>query len=351
MKAVLAVLCTFSAATIAVADPFRYSWEEVAPGIHAGVRAEPARTPVMGTTVIVVGDTGVIVFDGGGVPLMSERAIAYIRGITELPVTHVVISHWHQDHSWGIAAFVRAFPAVQVISHPYTRAELLRRNPDAERRSRTAIAEALPGLIARLASGELPDHERRRLSALVEDADAIDSEYQRLETVAPDLTVDGRLVIHSGDRAVELLHLGRGNTAGDLIMWVPDAGVVATGDLVVAPTPFGFGSYAGEWAETLKAVRALSPAVLVPGHGPVQRDTRYLDLLVETLELVARQMEALVAEGADEAAAVAALDFSSVEERFTGGDAFLAGRFDAWFKRPVGRAAYRVAVGLNPEVE
>lgn len=127
-------------------------------------------------------------------------------------------------------------------SHPYTRAELLRRNPDAERRSKTAIAEALPGLIARLASGELPDHERRR-----------------------------------------------------------------------------FGSYAGEW--------------------------------VETLELVARQMEALVAEGADEAAAVAALDFSSVEERFTGGDAFLAGRFDAWFKRPVGRAAYRVAVGLNPEVE
>ncbi|WP_223115387.1 hypothetical protein [Luteimonas suaedae] len=98
-------------------------------------------------------------------------------------------------------------------------------------------------------------------------------------------------------------------------------------------------------------MKALDFAILVPGHGDIQHDAAYADLLIEAFELVAVQIKPLIAEGLDEEAAVARLDFSSVEPRFTEGDEFLAGRFDAWFKRPIGRAAYRVESGDSPEVE
>lgn len=333
------------------ADPFTYAWEEVAPGVHVGVRPDSTRSPVMGTTTFVVGDTGVVVFDGGGVPLMSARAIAKIRSVTELPVTHVVVSHWHQDHMWGIAEFADAYPGARIVSHPYTRAELMRRNPDAEARARNVVAEQFPALAARLENDELEPVERARLERLLADEDAIGAEYARLRSAYPDTTFESRLVLDLGGRTVELLHLGRGNTAGDVVMWLPRERIVATGDLVVRPTPYGFGSYPAEWAATLRAVQQLDYRLLIPGHGDLQRDRTYVDLLVETLELVAAQMAEFVDEGLDEEAAVERLDFSAVEERFTGGDAALAGRFRAWFKVPIARAAYRVASGVSPEVD
>jgi cyclase len=334
----------------AAADPFQYSWQEIAPGVHVGIRDDSTRAPVMGTTTVVVSTEGVVVFDGGGVPLMSERAIEYIRGITDKPVTHVAVSHWHQDHFWGIAAFADAYPGVRIVSHPYTREQLTRRNPAAEERSATAIARLIPSVTTQLENPELGAADRARLETLLADADVIDGEYQRLRSAYPDTTFERKLVIHSGERTIEFLHLGRGNTAGDIVMWLPTERIVAAGDLVVRPTPYGFGSYPGEWAETLRALQALDFRILVPGHGDIQHDAEYVALLSETLDLVATQMAALVAEGLDEDAAVGALDFSSVEQRFTNDDALLAGRFAAWFKRPIGLAAYQVATGQSPEV-
>lgn len=331
------------------ADPFEYAWREIAPGVHVGIRENSPRFPVMGTTTFVVGQTGVVVFDGGGVPLMAERALARIRSVTAKPVTHVVVSHWHQDHNWGIKVFVDTFPRVQIVSHPYTREALKQRDSGAVGRVRTSVERQLPGIAALLATDTVSAADRPRLQAFVDDGAIIEREYQRLEPAHPTVTFDQRLVLDLGNRTVELLHLGKGNTAGDVVLWLPEERVVATGDLVVRPAPYGFGSYPREWAETLRRVRALGFRTLIPGHGDIQYDSRYVDLLIETLELVADQMQRLVAEDLDLETAVERLDFSSVEERFTGGDPFLAGRFRVWFKDPIGRAAYRVARGEAPE--
>lgn len=98
-------VCLMWFALTSQADPFQYTWTEVVPGVWAGIREDSPRIPVMGTTTFVVGDSGVVVFDGGGIPLMSERAITKIRQVTDKPVTHVAVSHWHQDHNFGIRAF------------------------------------------------------------------------------------------------------------------------------------------------------------------------------------------------------------------------------------------------------
>lgn len=252
---------------------------------------------------------------------------------------------------WGIQAFVAAYPGVEIVAHRNTREELVARNPGAEARVHAGTGEVRASLAERLAGDEaMSKRERQRLGRFLEDGELLDREYARIRSVTPTLTFEHTLTLHSGGRTLQLLHLGRGNTAGDIVLWLPDERIVATGDLVVRPTPYGFGSYPAEWGETLRRIQALDYALLIPGHGEPQRDTGYVDLLIETMDLVAAQMSTLVAEGADQEAAAARLDFSSVEARFTGGDPFLAERFAAWFKRPIARAAYLQATGESPEV-
>ena len=63
-----------------------------------------------------------------------------------------------------------------------------------------------------------------------------------------------------------MLFLGRGNTGGDAVVYVPDAKVVAAGDLIVHPYPYAIGSFVGEWIDTLGALKALGATTIVPGR-------------------------------------------------------------------------------------
>jgi len=113
------IFCLNSA--LANDGPFTMEFEELAPGIWAGVRADGPRFPVMGNTTFVISEEGVVVYDGGGMPTMSDLVIEKIRSLTDKPVTHVVISHWHGDHNFGIFRFAEEFSNVKFIAHEFTR--------------------------------------------------------------------------------------------------------------------------------------------------------------------------------------------------------------------------------------
>ena len=345
----LLVLLALSAP--AHADIFEYTFRELAPGVWAGVRANSTQFPVMGTTTFVVGGEGVIVFDGGGVALMSERALAKIRSVTSKPVTHIVISHWHGDHNLGIHRLLDAFPHAQVIGHPFTRAAMLGAPMDYLLDFRESTPRYKQENLERLesgvtASGEpLSEGMRANLQTFVDHADLIHAEYGRFRVTPPTVTFDDQLVIHSGARVIELRYLGHGNTAGDVVMWLPEERIVATGDLVVLPFPYGFNVPPRAWAETLRKLQALNYATLVPGHGDIQTDAGYVDLLIETAESIADQRDALLAEGKSPDEIEAALDLATFEKRFIGDDAYLASRFQSWFARPFRKAALKALTG------
>ena len=352
-----ALISAFAIATLAYADadtdadPFEYAFTEVSPGVWAGIRDNSTQFPVMGTTTFVVGGEGVIVFDGGGVALMAERALAKIRSVTEKPVTHIVISHWHGDHNLGIHRLLDAFPHAQVVGHPFTRAAMLGAPMDYVVDFRESTPRYKAENLVRLEAGvtrtgePLSEGMRANLQTFVDHADLIHAEYQRFRVTPPTVTFDERMVIHSGDRVIELLHLGHGNTAGDVVMWLPNERVVATGDLVVVPTPYGFNVPPRKWADTLRRLQALSYTTLVPGHGEIQSDPTYVELLIETAESIADQRDALLARGMSPEETEAALDFSAFTERFTGGDVYLADRFRAWFTELFRKAALKALTG------
>lgn len=347
IKSTLAIVLglAFTGGLTAASDPFVFTFQELSPGVWTGVRENSPRIPVMGSATFVVSEDGVVVFDGGGAPLMSERVIEKIRSVTDKPVTHAVISHWHGDHNLGIYRFLEEYSSVQTIGHDFTRAAMLGSPMDYARETdRTSDYVAyLKDALEADASGEepMPEFARKRYQTFLDDAELVDAEDKRSVITPPEITFDDRLVIHSGSRNIELLFLGHANTAGDIVMWLPDEKIVATGDMVVCPTPYGFNVPPRAWAETLRKLEALEADVLVPGHGPVQHDMAYVDLLIETAESIADQRDALFEQGLGQEEAEAKLDFSRVIDRFTNGDPLRIDRFNAWFANPFRKAAFK----------
>jgi glyoxylase-like metal-dependent hydrolase (beta-lactamase superfamily II) len=329
------------------ADPFIPVFDELAPGIWAGVRPVNPRFPVMGTVTFVVTDEGVVVYDGGGVALMAERTIEKIRGITDKPVTHVIISHWHGDHHFGIYRYVEEFDNVQVIAHPFTNAVFHGTRINYIDNQPTLMSRLVPQIDEMLKKGvdEYGDPLglglRNEFEQVLQDESVIQKELERTKVTSPTLLIDEKLTILSGGRTIEILYLGDGNTAGDLVMWLPEEKLVATGDVVVYPVPYGFNVPPRKWANTLRAINDLGYDTLVPGHGDIQHDSAYVGLLIEEATEIARQRDELVSNGVDEEAAISRLDFSSFEQRHTGGDSYMAYYYRSYFKDPFAKAAFK----------
>lgn len=328
---------------------FNVEVERIAEGVYVAQRVPSWRFWVQANATIIVNDHDVVVVDGGGFPAHVENVIAAIREITDKPVSVVVTTHWHQDHNLGAHLYREHYPGVRLISHRQAREALAENNE-----------EALPRVTSEAHEQRLRESTRARLEearAAGQDEAVIDF-YQDyvagVEDVARDLrrgrnnladeTFDRRLVLHRGERTIEILYFGHANTVGDAIVWLPGERVVVTGDVVVRPTPYGFGSFPREWAETLRQIRALPFDVLVPGHGEVQRDSRYLSILIELMESVSEQTCAALAAGVGDVEELRELvDFSEFDERIAGEDPLRRHLFDIWFKQPILESAYTEA--------
>jgi glyoxylase-like metal-dependent hydrolase (beta-lactamase superfamily II) len=140
------------------------------------------------------------------------------------------------------------------------------------------------------------------------------------------------------------MFLGRANTDGDAIAWLPRQRVVATGDIVVTPAPFGYGSYPADWIRVLERLKALHFALLIPGHGAPMTDAAYLDRLIGTLADVRNQVGAFARQGLSLDEVRARVDYSAQSAIFgepPGGH----GIFELNWLTPITESAYLEARG------
>jgi glyoxylase-like metal-dependent hydrolase (beta-lactamase superfamily II) len=163
--------------------------------------------------------------------------------------------------------------------------------------------------------------------------------------VAPTEIFEDRLTLPDRIRPVEVRFLGRANTAGDAIVWLPRQRVVFTGDVVVAPVPYGFNSYPSDWIEVLNQLRALDYAVLAPGHGQPMRDSAYLDRLIAMLSDVRTQVAPLATTDLTAGAASAQVNLDAARDRLVGEDRWLRRWFRNYWKDPIVSSALREARG------
>jgi glyoxylase-like metal-dependent hydrolase (beta-lactamase superfamily II) len=313
--------------------------------------------PVGNVTVVEQAD-GLVLIDGGGSPGSGARIADLVADLSPKPVLALVVTHWHGDHTLGISAIRARRPSLRVISTARTRESLAgapmgRYAKDAADSAATAAFQASLDpveefMAAQVADTTQPAVVREGFVETLRELVLYRRDVEGLHVVVPTETFETELVLDDPERPIELTWMGRANTDGDAVAWLPRQRIVVTGDLVVWPIPFGFGSYPADWVETLRRVRALGFDVLVPGHGAPQHDAGYVDQLLDLITDM-RDQVARMPPDIDLEAARSALDVSAHRRRFADDDAWLGLWFDQYWVYPFAESLWKEARGVPIE--
>lgn len=251
-----------------------------------------------GNSIVIIGTSGVLVFDTNGTPAAAEAVLAEIRKLTTQPVRYVVNSHWHWDHWYGTEVYTRAFPDVRVIAHEKTRAMMA--GPAIEF-NRPGLESQLPQYLSQLeqriakaeATTPAPPELPRLRQALADGRFFLDQK-RKVQHVLPNSPYSGNLLeLDLGGRTVEVRHHDRAVTPGDTFLYLPKEKIVVAGDLLVNPISFALSVYPTGWIKTLEFIDSLDAAVIVPGHGEPLRDEALLHATLDVFrELVKRGADA-----------------------------------------------------------
>jgi glyoxylase-like metal-dependent hydrolase (beta-lactamase superfamily II) len=326
---------------------------EVAPGIHLFGTPADYSGPAIGNMTVIEQSDGLVLVDSGATIGHGRALVAYIRSISDKPVKAVMITHWHNDHPLGVAAIREVWPMVRVISTPATKAGLLgpartsvglKWDDNFETQILNDISASI-GQVAALKTSEDPAI-RARYTRYVANMEAFARAFRGTYLVPPTETFARELVIDDRERPVRMMFLGRANTAGDAIAWLPRQRVVVTGDIVVSPIPFGFFSYPESWIAVLQRLKELDFALLIPGHGEPQKDQAYLDKLIATIADIRDQIGRLAKQGVPLEGLASRVDFSKQKAIF-GTSSRLAAAFESLWLTPMSENAWKEARGLE----
>ena len=232
---------------------------------------------------VIEGERGLVVVDTNASDAAARATLADLRRLSSAPLVAAVNTHVHFDHTFGNAVFADA--GAELVAHEE-------------------------------AAAALPDHDvaiRREAAA---ETDPRFADWATTARAVPTRTFSSALSLDLGDRTVELVHPGRGHTAGDLVVRVPDADVLLAGDLVEESAArngvpgFGTDCYPMEWPTSLDLALSLttSSSVVVPGHGaPVDQD--FVHEQRAAIGVVAETIRDLAGRGVPVAEALAAAEW------------------------------------------
>ena len=335
-----------------------YELTQVAEGVYSFIAPESDSGVVQSNCTVVIGEEAALMVDTGQFPSLAKRMVADIKKFTSKPVRYVVNTHWHFDHVWGNGVVREAFPGVAIISTEYTRQMIEEEGPKTIKNQPGVNTQQAQELRKWISDGKLPDGRAisdaaaARLKREADTLEHINLEFPQTVHTPPAVGFQNELTINLGKREVKLMWLGRANTGGDAIAWLPDTKLLLTGDIVVAPVPFAFGSYMNEWPAVLQKMIDMKPALIVPGHGPLMHDTSYFQLLKETMEALTSHVKQAVAQGKDLKETQSEVKLDDFVKRLAAGDKVHESQIRGTFIEPAIDRAYQEATGkLKPEAE
>lgn len=219
------------------------SFTEIGPGLYAfTAEGDP-------NTGVIIGDDSVMVVEAQATPRLARKVIDCIRQVTDKPISHLVLTHYHAVRVLGASAY----GAREII-----------------------MSDAARGMVEERGAEDWAS-EFGRFPRLFQGHEEIPG------LTYPTTTFSDSMTVYLGKRRVEIVHLGRAHTAGDAVVWVPDSEVMFTGDIVEYHSACYCGDgYFADWGGTLQAIADFDPVAIAPGRG---------DALLGR-EMVARALEA-----------------------------------------------------------
>ena len=183
---------------------------------------------------VIIGDDSVMIVEAQATPRLANKVIEKVREVTDKPITHVVLTHYHAVRVLGASAF----NAQQIIMSDTARSMVVERGQ------------------------EDWDSEFQRFPRLFEGHESIPG------LTWPTTTFSDAMTVYLGNRQINLMHLGRAHTAGDIVIHVPDQNVMFTGDIVEYHSACYCGDgHFGDWGNTLDNIAWFDVDAIAPGRG------------------------------------------------------------------------------------
>jgi glyoxylase-like metal-dependent hydrolase (beta-lactamase superfamily II) len=183
---------------------------------------------------VIIGDDSVMIIEAQATPRLAGKVIEKVREVTDKPITHVALTHYHAVRVLGASAF----GASQIMMSDMARAMVIERGQ------------------------EDWDSEFQRFPRLFEGHESIPG------LTWPTTTFSDTMTVYLGNRRIDLMHLGRAHTAGDIVIHVPDANVMFTGDIVEYHSACYCGDgHFSDWGDTLDEIKSFDVDAIAPGRG------------------------------------------------------------------------------------
>lgn len=183
---------------------------------------------------VIIGDDSVMIVEAQATPRLANKVIEKVREVTDKPISHLVLTHYHAVRVLGASAF----NADQIIMGETARAMVVERGQ------------------------EDWDSEFQRFPRLFEGHESIPG------LTYPTTTFSDNMTVYLGNRQINLMHLGRAHTAGDIVIHVPDQNVMFTGDIVEYSSACYCGDgHFGDWGDTLDNIKMFDVDAIAPGRG------------------------------------------------------------------------------------
>ena len=218
------------------------SFTEVGEGLYAfTAEGDP-------NTGVIIGDESVMIVEAQATPRLARKVIECVRSVTDKPISHVVMTHYHAVRVLGASAY----GAREVIMSDVARAMVAERGQ------------------------EDWDSEFGRFPRLFEGHEEIPG------LTWPTTTFSDRMTVYLGNRRVDIECVGRAHTAGDAVIWVPDQEVLFTGDIVEYHSACYCGDgHFNDWPDTLDTVASFEPKAIAPGRGDALVGTEMVTKAIE----------------------------------------------------------------------
>ena len=185
-------------------------------------------------TGVIIGDDSVMIVEAQATPRLARKVIDCVRSVTDKPISHVALTHYHAVRVLGASAY----GAREII-----------------------MSDAAAAMVEERGQEDW-DSEFGRFPRLFQGHEEIPG------LTRPTTTFSDSMTVYLGKRRVDIIKLGRAHTAGDAVIWVPDQEVMFTGDIVEAHSACYCGDgHFNEWPETLANIASFEPKAIAPGRG------------------------------------------------------------------------------------
>jgi cyclase len=286
---------------------------EIQPGIYFATGT--GSLTVMSNAAIVINEEDVLVVDTHVSPAAAYTLREELKAITNKPIRYVVNSHYHFDHAHGNQIYDGV---AEIIGHEYAW-EALASGLSLQGRTRARYLDPIPGRVqalrAQLDSASTPESRATLEGRLLIQENFLDATNSVVPT-PPTVTLSDRLTLYRGGREIQLIHLGRGHTAGDIVVFLPAERIVMTGDLFYGGLPYMGDGYIPDWIDTLENLKALDFDLIMPGHGNVVTDKARITYLQAYLRDLWSQIAEMHAAGIPAAEAARRVDLRDHRENF-----------------------------------